>query len=134
MDVVAKTVESGKLDGGPAIVKKTSEMLAADPDDPQTAGLAMQLASAFEQLPGGKRELLPKHVIVVFYTQRPALAKRGGAVVTCAATSGFMMEFDNRFFWMRSKRLRDTERARNDRGETAHESLIVQVDSQFPAP
>jgi len=26
-------------------------------------------------------------------------------VVTCAATSGFMMEFDNRFFWMRLKRL-----------------------------
>lgn len=33
------------------------------------------------------------------------VVKRGGAVVTCAATSGFMMEFDNRFFWMRSKRL-----------------------------
>jgi len=26
-------------------------------------------------------------------------------VVTCAATSGFMMEFDNRHFWMRLKRL-----------------------------
>lgn len=33
------------------------------------------------------------------------VVKRGGAVVTCAATTGFMMEFDNRFFWMRSKRL-----------------------------
>ena len=33
------------------------------------------------------------------------VAKRGGTVVTCAATSGFMLEFDNRFFWMRLKRL-----------------------------
>jgi len=33
------------------------------------------------------------------------VAKKGGIVVTCAATSGFMMEFDNRFFWMRLKRL-----------------------------
>ncbi len=33
------------------------------------------------------------------------VVRRGGAVVTCAATSGFMMEFDNRYFWMRSKRL-----------------------------
>jgi len=33
------------------------------------------------------------------------VVKRGGTVVTCAATSGYMMEFDNRFFWMRSKRL-----------------------------
>jgi crotonyl-CoA reductase len=29
------------------------------------------------------------------------VVKRGGTVVTCAATSGFMMEFDNRHFWMR---------------------------------
>ena len=33
------------------------------------------------------------------------VAKRGGTVVTCAATSGYMMEFDNRHFWMRLKRL-----------------------------
>jgi crotonyl-CoA reductase len=33
------------------------------------------------------------------------VTKRGGSVVTCAATSGFMMEFDNRHFWMRLKRL-----------------------------
>ena len=31
--------------------------------------------------------------------------KKGGTVVTCAATSGFMMEFDNRHFWMRLKKL-----------------------------
>ena len=33
------------------------------------------------------------------------VVKKGGTVVTCAATSGFMMEFDNRYFWMRLKRL-----------------------------
>jgi crotonyl-CoA reductase len=33
------------------------------------------------------------------------VAKKGGTVVTCAATSGYMMEFDNRYFWMRLKRL-----------------------------
>ena len=33
------------------------------------------------------------------------VAKRGGTVVTCAATSGFMLEFDNRHFWMRLKNL-----------------------------
>ncbi|MCU1399104.1 MAG: crotonyl-CoA reductase [Acidimicrobiales bacterium] len=31
--------------------------------------------------------------------------KRGGTVVTCAATSGFMVEFDNRHFWMKLKKL-----------------------------
>src|SRR3954462_11299505 len=33
------------------------------------------------------------------------VAKRGGTVVSCAATSGFMLEFDYRHFWMRLKRL-----------------------------
>jgi len=33
------------------------------------------------------------------------VTKRGGTIVTCAATSGFMMEFDNRHFWMRLKKL-----------------------------
>ena len=31
--------------------------------------------------------------------------KRGGTVVTCAATSGYNVEFDNRHFWMKLKRL-----------------------------
>jgi crotonyl-CoA reductase len=33
------------------------------------------------------------------------VVKKGGTVVTCAATSGFMMEFDNRHLWMRLKRV-----------------------------
>jgi crotonyl-CoA reductase len=33
------------------------------------------------------------------------VAKKGGTVVTCAATSGYMVEFDNRHFWMKLKRL-----------------------------
>ena len=31
--------------------------------------------------------------------------KRGGTVVTCAATSGYRVEFDNRHFWMKLKKL-----------------------------
>ena len=31
--------------------------------------------------------------------------KRGGTVVTCAATSGYMVEFDNRHFWMKLKNM-----------------------------
>ncbi|NCZ93073.1 MAG: hypothetical protein EBZ00_03720, partial [Actinobacteria bacterium] len=33
------------------------------------------------------------------------VVKKGGTVVTCAATSGYMLEFDNRYFWMRLKNL-----------------------------
>jgi len=31
--------------------------------------------------------------------------RRGGTIVTCAATSGYVVEFDNRHFWMKLKRL-----------------------------
>ena len=45
---------TGTLDRGPELVQKTAAILAADPNDPQSAGLAMQLAGALEQMPGGE--------------------------------------------------------------------------------
>lgn len=33
------------------------------------------------------------------------VAKRGGKVVTCAATSGYMIEYDNRHLWMKLKQI-----------------------------
>jgi thiol-disulfide isomerase/thioredoxin len=43
-----------KFDAAPALVKKVADLLAADPNDLQTAGLVMQLANALEQIPGGE--------------------------------------------------------------------------------
>ena len=34
------------------------------------------------------------------------VAKRGGVIVTCAATSGFMIEYDNRYLWMHLKTIK----------------------------
>ena len=34
------------------------------------------------------------------------VAKRGGMIITCAATSGFMIEYDNRYLWMNLKTLK----------------------------
>jgi crotonyl-CoA reductase len=33
------------------------------------------------------------------------VARRGGTIVTCASTSGFMHEYDNRYLWMNLKRI-----------------------------
>jgi crotonyl-CoA reductase len=33
------------------------------------------------------------------------VAKRGGTVVTCAATSGYLIQYDNRHLWMKLKRI-----------------------------
>jgi crotonyl-CoA reductase len=34
------------------------------------------------------------------------VAKRGGTIVTCAATSGYMVEYDNRHLWMKLKTIK----------------------------
>ena len=47
-------LSSGNAKAAEGLVQKTAAMLAADPDDVQTAGLAMQLAGAFEHMPGGE--------------------------------------------------------------------------------
>jgi len=45
---------SGEFANGAAIISRTAAILQANPDDGEAAGLAMQLASAFEQVPGGE--------------------------------------------------------------------------------
>ena len=45
---------SGDVAAGEQLVEKVTSTLAADPDDLKTAGLAMQLAQAFERMPGGE--------------------------------------------------------------------------------
>ena len=45
---------TGDLKAGAGIIERTAAMLAANPDDAETAGLAMQLSGAFENLPGGE--------------------------------------------------------------------------------
>jgi thiol-disulfide isomerase/thioredoxin len=47
-------LSSGDAKAAEGLVAKTTAMLTADPDDIQSAGLAMQLAGAFEHMPGGE--------------------------------------------------------------------------------
>jgi len=49
-----KVLSGGDVEGAGQLVKKTAAMLAADPDDVQTASLAMQLAGALEHMPDGE--------------------------------------------------------------------------------
>jgi crotonyl-CoA reductase len=34
------------------------------------------------------------------------VARRGGVIITCAATSGYMIEYDNRYLWMSLKTIK----------------------------
>ena len=47
--------EKEDLAAGPGLVEKVTKLVAADPDDGETAQLAVQLAGALEQFPGGEQ-------------------------------------------------------------------------------
>jgi crotonyl-CoA reductase len=58
------------------------------------------------------RELIGRDVDIVFehpgrqtFGASVFVTARGGKIVTCAATSGYMIEYDNRHLWMKLKRI-----------------------------
>jgi thiol-disulfide isomerase/thioredoxin len=63
-------LSSGDAKAAEGLVAKATAMLTADPDDIQTAGLAMQLAGAFEHMPGGEAV-----AAAAYRSFGPALAK-----------------------------------------------------------
>ncbi|HTH06952.1 MAG TPA: crotonyl-CoA carboxylase/reductase [Ilumatobacteraceae bacterium] len=76
-----------------------------DDDGNHDEGEWRRLGKDIRSLCGEDPDIVFEHPGRSTFAASMYVAKRGGTVVTCAATSGFMMEFDNRHFWMRLKRL-----------------------------
>ena len=77
------------------------------------------------------RELVGEDVDVVF--EHPGrqtmgasvfVTRRGGTIVTCAATSGYMIEYDNRHLWMRLKTIKGSHFANYREAWAANQTLI----------
>jgi crotonyl-CoA reductase len=51
------------------------------------------------------------------------VAKRGGTIVTCAATSGYMIEYDNRHLWMKLKSIKSSHFANYAEADAANKLL-----------
>jgi crotonyl-CoA reductase len=68
---------------------------------------------------GGNRQLLLRSISASVY-----VAKRGGTIVTCAATSGYMIEYDNRHLWMRLKTIRGSHFANYREAWDANRTLV----------
>jgi len=76
------------------------------------------------------REMVGRDVDIVFehpgrqtFGASVFVAARGGTVVTCAATSGFMIEFDNRHLWMKLKRIVSSHFANYAEAWAANEAI-----------
>ena len=52
------------------------------------------------------------------------VAKRGGTIVTCAATSGYMIEYDNRHLWMKLKTIKGSHFSNYREAWAANQAII----------
>jgi len=52
------------------------------------------------------------------------VTKRGGTIVTCAATTGYMIEYDNRHLWMKLKTIKGSHFANYREAWSANQALV----------
>jgi len=52
------------------------------------------------------------------------VTKRGGTIVTCAATTGYMIEYDNRHLWMKLKTIKGTHFSNYREAWSANQTII----------
>jgi crotonyl-CoA reductase len=65
---------------------------------------ALRLGKTIRQLTAGRDvDIVFEHPGRDTFGASVFVARRGGKVVTCASTSGFLHEFDNRYLWMFAK-------------------------------
>ena len=65
-----------------------------------------RLGSKIRELTGGDDvDIVFEHPGRETFGASVYVARKGGTIVTCASTSGFMHEYDNRFLWMNLKRI-----------------------------
>jgi crotonyl-CoA carboxylase/reductase len=84
-----------------------------------------RLGAAIRQMTGGKDpDVVFEHVGQETFPASVFLCKRFGKVVICGATSGFNLEFDVRYLWMRQKEILGSHFANAYQAERANELVI----------
>ncbi len=64
-----------------------------------------RFGSKIRELVGRDPDIVFEHPGRTTFNASVVVCKRGGTIVTCASTSGYMHQYDNRHLWMRLKRI-----------------------------
>ena len=73
---------------------------------PRTPRSGSGSGTRIRELTGGKDvDIVFEHPGRETFGASVYVARKGGTIVTCASTSGFMHEYDNRYLWMNLKRI-----------------------------
>ncbi|MFI6335638.1 crotonyl-CoA carboxylase/reductase [Streptomyces sp. NPDC050535] len=75
----------------------------SEPADPATVG--KQLGRRIRAATGEDPHIVFEHVGRATFGVSVFVVRRGGVVVTCGSSTGYLHEFDNRYLWMRLKRV-----------------------------
>ena len=106
---VAVVSSSEKVDllkklGVELVIDRRSEDYAFWGEGGQNPKEWMRLGKKIRELTGGSDpDIVFEHPGRQTFGASIFVAKRGGKIVTCASTSGFMHEYDNRYLWMHLK-------------------------------
>lgn len=77
--------------------------IGLDDDDPSAAG--RRLGTLVRRAVGEDPHIVFEHTGRATFAASVFVVRRGGTVVTCGSSTGYRHEFDNRYLWMRLKRV-----------------------------
>ena len=92
--------------GAELIIDRAAEGYRFWDGDRQNQNEWKRLGAKIRELTGGEDvDIVYEHPGRETFGASVYVAKRGGTIVTCASTSGFTHEYDNRYLWMTLKRI-----------------------------
>jgi len=92
--------------GVAAVIDRKAESYQFWKDGEQDPGEWRRFGKKIRELVGTDPDIVFEHPGRQTMGASVFVAKRGGMIITCAATSGFMIEYDNRYLWMNLKTLK----------------------------
>jgi crotonyl-CoA reductase len=88
------------------VIDRAAEGFRFHDDDGQPdLGEVRRFGARIRELVGQDPDIVFEHPGRSTFGASVIVCKRGGTVVTCASTSGYLHEYDNRHLWMRLKRI-----------------------------
>ena len=92
--------------GAELIIDRTAEAFAFWKDGEQQPSEWKRFGARIRELTGGEDpDIVFEHPGRETFGASVYVARRGGTIVTCASTSGYRHEYDNRYLWMTLKRI-----------------------------
>ncbi|MDQ0779954.1 crotonyl-CoA reductase [Streptomyces aurantiacus] len=102
-----RKAEAARRLGCDIVVNRVEIGLSDDPDPSpeETVAAGKRLGSVIRRETGTDPHIVFEHVGQATFGISVFVAGRGGTVVTCGSSTGYRHEFDNRYLWMRLKRV-----------------------------